>query len=99
MELGDLLKAPGKFDGKSVKITGRSGEPRYQESRGKPFTVFDLSDNMGQTVRVFTWGHWQIHHGESVRVEGIFHKTKQVGRHSIKNEIEATQLNQAPESY
>jgi hypothetical protein len=99
LELGDVLKAPAQYDGQSVKVAGMAGEPRYQESRGKPFTVFDLSDDQGRTLRVFSWGRLQIHRGESLVVEGTFLKSKQIGRHSIQNEIEATRVNPAAHSH
>ncbi|MBI3609592.1 MAG: hypothetical protein HY204_02685 [Nitrospirae bacterium] len=99
VELGDLLDAPAKYDGMPVKVTGAASEPRYRVSRGKPFTVFDLSDKRGRTVRVFSWGQLTIHRGDRLEVEGRFIKSKAVGRHAIENEIEAAAVRPAPEHF
>jgi hypothetical protein len=99
LELRELLDAPGKFDGQLVKITGTAGEPRFQESRGKPFTVFDLSDRGDKTVRIFFWGRLDIRRGQKVSVEGRFIKSKQVGLHTLQNEIEASTVRPLPERY
>jgi hypothetical protein len=98
-DLGDLLNAPDAFDGKSVKITGIAGEPRYNESRGKPFTVFDLSDGRGRSLRIFSWGRLQVHRGERLVVEGTFIKSKQVGEHAFQSEIEATDVHPIADSH
>jgi hypothetical protein len=89
LELQALLDAPSRYDGRHVRVTGKASEPRYNESRGKPFTVFDLTDGAGRTVRIFGWEHLSLHEGDFVAVEGIFVKAKQIGRHTIRNEVEA----------
>jgi len=88
-ELQALLDAPGTYDGQQVSVTGMASVPRFNESLGKPFTVFDLTDHAGHAVRIFSWTHLTLHEGDLVAVEGTFVQTKQVGRHTIHNEIEA----------
>jgi hypothetical protein len=89
VEVQSLLESPGRYDNQQVTVTGKASAPRLNESRGKPFTVFDLTDGAGHSVRVFSWGHPAVHEGDLVEVEGTFLAAKQVGRHTIKNEIEA----------
>ena len=92
-EIDDLLKAPAAFDGQQVTVKGTASTPRHNESRGRPFTVFDLSNDQGHSVRVFSWGHLTFREGDKLVVEGIFLKEKQVGQHTIRNEIEARAVN------
>jgi hypothetical protein len=89
LELQALLDAPATYNGQQVAVTGKASAPRHNESRGKPLTVFDLTDQAGHSVRVFSWDHLAFHEGDLVNVEGTFLTAKQVGRHTIKNEIEA----------
>ncbi len=89
LEIGELIASPSAYDGKQVTVSGIASEPRLNESRGKPFTIFDLSDRPGRSLRVFHWGHLALRQGQMVLVEGLFHKEKQVGEHTIHNEIEA----------
>lgn len=89
IELQALLDAPTTYNGQAVTVTGKASAPRHNESQGKPFTVFDLTDGAGHSVRVFSWNHLPYHEGDLVSVEGTFLTAKQVGRHTITNEIEA----------
>ncbi|MBI3621340.1 MAG: hypothetical protein HY208_04055 [Nitrospirae bacterium] len=89
IELQALLDAPNQYDGQEVTVTGTASVLRQNESRGKPFTVFDLTDGAGRSVRVFSWGPLPFHEGDLLTIEGTFLKAKQVGQHTIKNEIEA----------
>jgi len=89
IELQALLDAPGRYDGRQVTVTGTASPLRQNESRSKPFTVFDLTDGSGHSVRIFSWDHLPFHEGDLLTIEGTFLKAKQVGRHTIHNEIEA----------
>ncbi len=89
LEIGELIASPSAYDGKQVTVSGIAPEPRLNESRGKPFTIFDLSDRRGRSVRVFSWGHLTFRQGALVSVDGTFLKEKPVGEHTIHNEIEA----------
>ena len=99
LELQALLEAPDKYDGQQIAVIGKASAPRHNESRGKPFTVFDLADQAGRSVRVFSWGHLVFHEGDLVAVEGAFLQAKQVGRHTIHNEIEARSVRLLSESH
>jgi len=99
LELQALLEAPDQYDGRQITVTGKASAPRHNESRGKPFTVFDLTDQAGRSVRVFSWGHLAFHEGDLVAVDGIFLKAKQVGEHTIHNEIEARSVRSLSESH
>jgi hypothetical protein len=88
-ELRALLDAPDTYDGQQVSVTGTASAPRFNESLGKPFTVFELTDHTGHAVRIFSWTHLTLNEGDLVAVEGTFVQAKQVGRHTIHNEIEA----------
>lgn len=89
VELQALLEAPGRYNGQHVSVTGKVSAPRFNESHGKPFTVFDLTDGAGNLVRIFSWKRLPFHEGDLVAVEGTFLEAKQVGRHTIRNEVEA----------
>jgi len=84
-----LLDAPNQYDGEEVTVSGTASALRQNESRGKPFTVFDLTDGDGHSVRIFSWEPLPFHKGDLLTVEGTFLKAKQVGQHTIRNEIEA----------
>jgi len=99
VELQTLLEAPSRYDGQQVTVGGRASAPRFNESRGKPFTVFDLTDGAGHAIRIFSWDRLPFHEGDLVAVEGIFLKAKQVGRHTIHNEIEARSVRLLSESH
>jgi hypothetical protein len=89
VDLQALLDSPVTYDGREVSVSGEASAPRYNESRGKPFTVFDLTDGAGHMVRIFSWEHLSFREGDLVAVEGTFLQAKQVGRHTIRNEVEA----------
>jgi hypothetical protein len=89
IELQALLDTPNRYDGQEVTVAGTASVLRQNESRGKPFTVFDLTDQTGRSVRVFSWNHLPFHEGDLLTIDGTFLKAKQVGQHTIKNEIEA----------
>ncbi|MBU4267164.1 MAG: hypothetical protein KKE96_08060 [Candidatus Altiarchaeota archaeon] len=84
-----ILENRNRCNLKGVEVTGYVSEVDFRTSAAENnYTTFTLGDKGGE-LSVFAWGHLKIRDGDEVMVEGIFHKTKQVGRYSFENEIEA----------
>jgi len=87
--VSSILENRNRCNLKGVGVTGRVNVVDFRTSAAENnYTTFTLGDEEGE-LSVFAWGHLKIQDGDEVMVGGIFHKTKQVGRYSFENEIEA----------
>lgn len=88
--VADILNAPDKYDGKQVEVTGVIENYRSKISkRGNPYITFDLTDREA-TIKVFSFGRFNLSNGNKVRVKGVFSKVKYVGPYTFYNEIDAS---------
>lgn len=88
--ISKILREPGSWDGKRVRISGEVAELKKRRSRsGNLYSTFYLSDGEGNRIKVFKWGHPDVDNGEQVEVEGVFKKEKRIGKLSFYNELEA----------
>jgi hypothetical protein len=87
----DILRAPDRFDGRTVAIMGTITNLQERVSRaGNPYYTLDLSDGK-QARRVFSFGTAPCRAGAAT-VEGTFAKVKQQGRYTFYNEVTATRM-------
>lgn len=88
----EILGNPDRFDGQIVTMSGRltNVQPRVSQ-RGNAYFTFELSD--GRTsITVFKFGESPCRAGTTATVEGRFEKVKQVGRHTFRNQVDATKI-------
>jgi hypothetical protein len=86
----DLTANPAQFDGKTVALQGIATAVKATSSKkGNDYTIFQVKDAVGRSVKVFSWGHPEIKDGTSVEVVGVFQQVRRVGRYTFYNEIEA----------
>jgi len=84
-----ILENRNRCNLKGVEVTGKVSEVDFRTSAAENnYTTFTLGDDEGE-LSVFAWGHLTVQDGDDVIVKGTFQKTKQVGRYSFENEIEA----------
>ena len=84
-----ILENRNRCNLKGVEVDGRLSEVDFRTSAaGNNYTTFTLGDDE-EELSVFAWGHLTVQDGDDVMVKGTFQKTKQVGRYSFENEIEA----------
>lgn len=84
-----ILENRNRCNLKGVEVTGKVSGIDFRTSAAENnYTTFTLGNDEGE-LSVFAWGHLTVQDGDEVRVDGVFHKTKQVGRYSFENEIEA----------
>ncbi len=90
----EIMSTPDKYDGQEVTIQGKAYtiKPRTSK-RGKDYTTLTVKDESGKSLKVVSWGHPPLAEGHKVTVTGIFKKTKRVGRVTLKNHIEARNIN------
>ena len=89
-KITDILLNPDAYHRKIVELEGFVTNLKLKISKkGNPYTIFDLEDETGNKIRVFSWGHLKISEGEKVRVKGTFYKEKWVGQYVFYNEIDA----------
>ncbi len=87
--VSSILEKRNRCNLKRVEVNGRVSEPKFRTSaRGNNYTIFNLESNEKE-LRVFVREHPPVQEGDDVMVEGVFHKKKQVGKYSFRNEIEA----------
>jgi hypothetical protein len=47
-----------------MMVTGTASAPRFNESRVKSLTIFDLTDHSSHSVRLFSWNHLPFQKGD-----------------------------------
>lgn len=73
-----------------MEIVGKVYRLKAKVSRrGNPYYSFTLADEKAE-LRVFTFGRPGIDNDDRVKVIGIYHKVKRVGRYRFYNEIDAS---------
>jgi len=88
--VADIVSNPDKYDGKMVSVEGIAGSVKEKVSKkGNAYTTFKIS-NESNFLSVFSFGKLSINDGDSVRVMGKYQQTKQVGRYTFHNEIDAS---------
>ncbi len=91
--ISQLLENSKKFHLQPVEVVGIVSSVKNKTSkRGNPYCVFTIEDEDAYFVKVFTWGHQKLKIGDRVRVKGIFHRVKRVGKYKFRNEIEAEEV-------
>lgn len=84
-----ILKAPDSFHKKLVQVEGKVEDLQRKVSRsGNKYTTFKLGKERKLTV--YTFGHPDIDEDDEVIVIGRFYKEKKVGKHTFKNDIDAS---------
>lgn len=99
VSLGDLLKDPKAYDGKTVSTTGIVDEFKQKTSRkGNRYFVLKLKasekDPNRELISVYSQGEADagVKNGVKVGVVGVFRAEKKVVDFTVKNEIEATRV-------
>ena len=88
--IAKLLDDPQEWDGKTVRVVGEVVDLQNRRSKsGNLYSTFSVSDEVGNRLKVFKWGHPRIEDGDHVEVEGVFKREKHVGKYTFYNEIEA----------
>jgi hypothetical protein len=89
-DITKLLRNPDGWDGKRMKVSGEVVDLEKKRSRsGNLYSTFSLSDDVGNWIKVFKWGHPEIENGDWIEAEGIFRREKRVGKYTFYNELEA----------
>jgi DNA polymerase III alpha subunit len=98
VKLSEVIKNPDKYDNRIISVEGYIQNIKQKISqRGNKYTTFSISDNEGNSLKVFLWG-WEgieeqnIEEGDKVEVEGKFQKIRYVGKYKFYNEIEAEKI-------
>jgi hypothetical protein len=88
--IAKLLDDPEGWDGRTIKVPGEVIDLEHRRSRGgNLYSTFSVSDEAGNWLKVFKWGHPRIEDGDQVEVEGVFKREKRVGKYTFYNELEA----------
>lgn len=93
--LGDLLKDPKNFDGKTITVAGSVSEFKQKTSRkGNKYFTFTMKGEGKQEVNVYSQGEASadVKDGAKVEVTGVFRQEKKVLDFTVKNEIDATKV-------
>jgi cytochrome c-type biogenesis protein CcmE len=90
LDIPELIAHAEEYDRQMVTVAGRVSDLQIATNRdGQLAYGFLLKDAAG-TLKVIALGKSEVRDGDSVIVEGIFSRHRQVGRVTIYNEIKAT---------
>ncbi|MEE9253263.1 MAG: hypothetical protein V3U74_07965 [Thermodesulfobacteriota bacterium] len=90
LSIKGVVKSPKAFDGRKIALEGKVDKVRFTESRkGKPYTLFRLTDPGKNRVRVYAKGHLSIKKGDFLKVYGRFKKEKRYFLFKFKNVLKA----------
>jgi hypothetical protein len=88
-----ILADKNSYDGKEVLVSGVVSNLKFKKSTGgNEYTTFSLTSESGKSIHVFFLGHFKLKSRQKVNVVGIFRKDAKVGRSTLHNEIEATEI-------
>jgi hypothetical protein len=88
-----ILADKNSYDGKEVLISGVVSNLKFKKSTGgSKYTTFSLTSESGKSIHVFFLGQFKLKSKQKVKVVGIFRKVTKVGRSTLNNEIEATEI-------
>jgi len=88
-----ILADKNSYDGKEVLISCVVSNLKFKKSTGgNEYTTFSLTSESGKSIHVFFLGQFKLKSRQKVNVLGIFRKVTRVGRSTLYNEIEATEI-------
>jgi hypothetical protein len=83
-------------DGKEVYVADLVSNLTFKTSkRGNPYTTFELKEEKGQTLTVFSYGTLPIKARDEMKVRGIYKIENRVGKYVFYNEIVARRVSEA----
>jgi hypothetical protein len=95
VSLGDILKDPKAFDGKTIATSGAVAGFKQKTSRaGNRYFTFKLKSGDKESLNVYSQGEAPegVKDGAKVEVVGVFRAEKKVMDFTVKNEIDATKV-------
>jgi Cu/Zn superoxide dismutase len=92
-----ITKDPSKFDKKEVKVVGKVEDFKQKTSRkGNHYFTFKVVsvEKKDEALNVYSQGKMEpeLKDGDKVEVWGVFRQEKKVQDFTVKNEIDATTL-------
>ena len=89
--LADIYANPNKYDGRMVQVEGKVLYLKAKVCKKGNYTTLELDDKSGKSLTIFSYGHFPIIRGDTVKVTGIYKKVIHVPpRYTFYNEIDAT---------
>ncbi len=95
----EIVAGKDFYDGKEVSVIGAVSTPRFRASRHrKPYLTFPLLGDSGGRINILFWGDIKLKTGKKIKVRGIYKQVMELGKYSLRDVIEASQIEVAETS-